>query len=78
VQNGNAYEEGLTPAWQAFRNLWSDRTEATVAPVLDSMATVSIPHCFNQSAKAYKSAVKQLKLSTHSVFRSLGTLTQWV
>ena len=26
VQNGNAYEEGLTPAWQAFRNLWSDRS----------------------------------------------------
>jgi pimeloyl-ACP methyl ester carboxylesterase len=35
VQNGNAYEEGLTPAWQAFRNLWSDRTETTEAPVLD-------------------------------------------
>jgi pimeloyl-ACP methyl ester carboxylesterase len=26
VQNGNAYEEGLTPAWKAFRDLWSDRT----------------------------------------------------
>jgi pimeloyl-ACP methyl ester carboxylesterase len=35
VQNGNAYEEGLTPAWQAFRDLWSDRTETTEAPVLD-------------------------------------------
>jgi pimeloyl-ACP methyl ester carboxylesterase len=33
VQNGNAYEEGLTPAWQAFRDLWSDRSEATEAPV---------------------------------------------
>jgi len=35
VQNGNAYESGLTPAWQAFRNLWSERSEATIAPVLD-------------------------------------------
>ena len=35
VQNGNAYEEGLTPAWQAFRNLWSERSEASVAPILD-------------------------------------------
>jgi pimeloyl-ACP methyl ester carboxylesterase len=35
VQNGNAYEEGLTPAWQAFRNLWSDRTKATEAAVLE-------------------------------------------
>jgi pimeloyl-ACP methyl ester carboxylesterase len=35
VQNGNAYEEGLTPAWQAFRNLWSDRTADTEAPVRD-------------------------------------------
>ena len=35
VQNGNAYEEGLTPAWQAFRNLWNERTEATVSSVLD-------------------------------------------
>ena len=35
VQNGNADEEGLTSAWKAFRDLWSDRTEATEAPVLD-------------------------------------------
>ncbi len=35
VQNGNAYEEGLTPAWQAFRDLWSERSEATEAPVLN-------------------------------------------
>lgn len=35
MQNTNAYEEGFTPAWQAFRNLWSDRTAVTEAPVLD-------------------------------------------
>jgi pimeloyl-ACP methyl ester carboxylesterase len=33
VQNGNAYEEGLTPAWKAFRDLWNDRTETTEAAV---------------------------------------------
>lgn len=35
VQNGNAYEEGFTPAWQAFRNLWGERSETTEAPVRD-------------------------------------------
>ncbi len=35
VQNGNAYEEGLTSAWQPFRDLWAHRTAATEAPVLD-------------------------------------------
>jgi len=35
VQNGNAYEEGLTPAWQAFRDLWSQRSQATETPVLN-------------------------------------------
>jgi pimeloyl-ACP methyl ester carboxylesterase len=35
VQNGNAYEKGLTPAWQPFRDLWSQRTTATEAPVRD-------------------------------------------
>ncbi len=35
VQNGNAYEEGFTPAWKAFRDLWSARSEATEAPVRD-------------------------------------------
>ncbi|MBW4657978.1 MAG: alpha/beta hydrolase [Drouetiella hepatica Uher 2000/2452] len=29
LQNANAYEEGLTSAWQALRDLWRDRTEAT-------------------------------------------------
>ncbi len=33
VQNGNAYEEGLTPAWKPFRDLWGDRTEKTEAAV---------------------------------------------
>lgn len=33
VQNGNAYEEGLTAAWQPLRELWHDRTETTEAAV---------------------------------------------
>ncbi|NDJ21365.1 alpha/beta fold hydrolase [Nostoc sp. B(2019)] len=33
VQNGNAYEEGLTNAWQPFRDLWEERTKATEAAV---------------------------------------------
>lgn len=33
VQNGNAYEEGLTSAWKPFRDLWGDRTEKTEAAV---------------------------------------------
>ncbi len=33
IQNGNAYEEGLTSAWQPLRNFWQDRTEATEASV---------------------------------------------
>lgn len=33
VQNGNAYEEGFTQAWQAFRELWQDRNEATEGAV---------------------------------------------
>ena len=35
VQNGNAYIEGLTPAWQAFRDLWSERSPASETPVLN-------------------------------------------
>ena len=34
IQNGNAYEEGFTPAWEGCRALWKDRnadTEAAVA-----------------------------------------------
>ena len=33
MQNSNADEEGLTPAWQAFRDLWKGRSEATEAPI---------------------------------------------
>ena len=34
VQNANAYEEGFSPAWDAFRNaLWKQRTPATEQPL---------------------------------------------
>ena len=42
VQNANAYEEGLTPAWAAFRNYWQSRTpetEAAVASFFESATT---------------------------------------
>src|SRR5712692_5882036 len=29
VQNGNAYLEGLSPAWEPLRKLWSNRNAAT-------------------------------------------------
>jgi len=31
TQNGNAYEAGLSPAWQPFRDYWSDRSPANEA-----------------------------------------------
>ena len=31
VQNGNAYEEGFSPAWAPFRALWENRTPETEA-----------------------------------------------
>ena len=33
TQNGNAYEEGLTPFWDALRAFWQDRNAATEAPL---------------------------------------------
>ena len=44
VQNGNAYEEGFTPAWDGFRALWKDRnagTEAAIASFFGPEATRS-------------------------------------
>jgi len=31
TQNGNAYESGLSPAWQPFRDYWADRSPANEA-----------------------------------------------
>jgi pimeloyl-ACP methyl ester carboxylesterase len=33
VQNGNAYEEGFSPAWAPFRALWANRTPETEAGI---------------------------------------------
>jgi len=33
VQNGNAYEEGLSPAWAPLRELWADRNAGTEGAV---------------------------------------------
>src|SRR5215213_6072306 len=42
---------------------------------VDSNATVSIPHCFNQSANWCRSGVKAWKLLTGCASRSAGTPT---
>ena len=39
IQNGNAYEEGYTPAWAPFRALWQDRNAETET----AMATLFAP-----------------------------------
>nr|WP_055508894.1 alpha/beta hydrolase [Nonomuraea pusilla] len=33
TQNGNAYEEGLTPFWEPLRAAWADLSEANLAPL---------------------------------------------
>ena len=33
IQNGNAYEEGFSPAWAPFRALWQDRNSETEAGI---------------------------------------------
>ncbi|WP_049566555.1 alpha/beta fold hydrolase [Nonomuraea sp. SBT364] len=34
TQNGNAYEEGLTPFWEPFKRVWADPAGADLAPLL--------------------------------------------
>jgi len=38
VQNGNAYVEGLSPAWEPLRNLWSKRNTETETAVRGFLA----------------------------------------
>jgi len=38
VQNGNAYLEGLSPAWEPLRNLWGNRTPETETAVRGFLA----------------------------------------
>jgi pimeloyl-ACP methyl ester carboxylesterase len=38
VQNGNAYLEGLSPAWEPLRNLWSNRSPETEKAVRGFLA----------------------------------------
>jgi pimeloyl-ACP methyl ester carboxylesterase len=38
IQNGNAYEEGLRDFWRPLRAYWSDRSEATAAPLRKFLA----------------------------------------
>lgn len=33
TQNGNAYEDGLTPMWEPLKAFWQERTAATEAPL---------------------------------------------
>ncbi len=39
VQNGNAYEEGFTPAWKDLRTFWGERNEQSEAAVASLLST---------------------------------------
>ncbi|MEU0564043.1 alpha/beta hydrolase [Nonomuraea sp. NPDC005983] len=36
TQNGNAYEEGLTPFWEPLRTVWNDPSEQNLAPLREN------------------------------------------
>ncbi len=38
VQNGNAYEEGFTPAWAAIKAYWADTSPAAAQPLRDFLS----------------------------------------
>src|SRR5215813_4205664 len=44
VQNGNAYDEGLRDFWKPFRDYWSDRSEANVKVMRNSLLTLDATH----------------------------------
>jgi len=44
VQNGNAYDEGLRDFWKPFRVYWSDRSEANVKVMRNSLLTLDATH----------------------------------
>jgi pimeloyl-ACP methyl ester carboxylesterase len=51
VQNGNAYVEGLSPAWEPLRNLWSNRTPETEKAVRGFLAPETTKFQYTHGAK---------------------------
>ncbi len=52
VQNGNAYEEGFTPAWEGFRALWKDRNPGTEAAVAAFFAPETTRFFYTEGTRA--------------------------
>jgi pimeloyl-ACP methyl ester carboxylesterase len=51
VQNGNAYLEGLSPAWEPLRKLWSARNPNTEAPVREFLTSALTKFQYTHGAK---------------------------
>jgi len=51
VQNGNAYLEGLSPAWEPLRNLWGNRTSETEAAVRGFLAAETTKFQYTHGVK---------------------------
>lgn len=54
VQNGNAYVEGLSPAWEPLRNLWSKRNAETEKAVRGFLAPETTKFQYTHGAKDAK------------------------
>jgi len=51
VQNGNAYSEGLSPAWEPLRALWSKRSRETEDAVRSFLSAESTKFQYTHGAK---------------------------
>lgn len=51
VQNGNAYSEGLSPAWEPLRALWSKRSRETEEAVRSFLSAESTKFQYTYGAK---------------------------
>jgi len=51
VQNGNAYAEGLSPAWEPLRNLWSKRSPETEKAVRGFLAAETTKFQYTHDVK---------------------------
>jgi len=51
VQNGNAYSEGLSPAWEPLRALWSKRSRETEDAVRNFLSAESTKFQYTHGAK---------------------------
>ncbi|MBE7158200.1 MAG: alpha/beta hydrolase [Rhodospirillales bacterium] len=51
IQNGNAYEEGFSPAWTPFRALWQNRNPETEAAIATLFAPKSTQFFYTEGAR---------------------------